>query len=278
MNKWPELAMPTSPPPSDDEATGSRGGRPTGFPGATGLKYTTTIMGPSRAGALGLRVNGKRGSISMPRRQSVRRSLSQPRPAAEGAVESDATPTLPASASPRKADVARRAIEVEIKVDEASPVRKDPPVPLPAPSAAASAAATGNAALPMNIPIPFIPKFRGAAEMEARRQARIRGRIPPGGAVRAHVTAPAHLNPELSSSSSSLSAPSISDVEEQEVIPEEEDEDDMDEDEDDVVDAAVDMMADDEFDPSVFLRVGDVHGMLTVLVQRICGQPGHDAG
>ena len=33
-------------------------GRPSGFPGATGLSYTTTIMGGNRAGAFGLRVSG----------------------------------------------------------------------------------------------------------------------------------------------------------------------------------------------------------------------------
>ena len=265
VERWPELAMPSSPPPSDDEANGGRPSRSTGFPGATGLKYTTTIMGPSRAGALGLRVSGKRGSISMPRRESVRRSLSQPRPAVGDGGEPDATPTLPASSSPRKADVARRAVEVEIKVDEASPVQKGPPVSLPAPSAPAAPAANGNAPPPANIPIPFIPKFKGAAEMEARRQARMRNRVPPGGPVRAQASAPARLNPELSSSSSSASSvPSISDVEEQEVIPGEEDEDDLDEDEDDVVDATVDMMADDEFDPSVLVYCIALDRLLTL--------------
>ena len=252
--------MPSSPPPSDDEANPTRSGRPTGFPGATGLKYTTTIMGPSRTGGLGIRVNGKRGSISTSRRQSVRRSLSQPRPVSEDmthTVEPDATPTLPASSSPRKADVVRRAVEVEIKVDEASPVEKDPmpsaahvpsPSPAPSPSTASASAANSNAPSPVgNMPIPFVPKFKGAAEMEARRQLRMRNRVPPGGPLPVRAMPPTHLNPDLSSSSSSASsAPSISDVE---AIPEEEDDDELDVDDDDVADATVDMMGEDEFDP-----------------------------
>jgi len=39
------------------DADGGRG-RPTGFPGATGVKYTTTIMAGNRTGAFGLRVSG----------------------------------------------------------------------------------------------------------------------------------------------------------------------------------------------------------------------------
>lgn len=254
VEKWPELAMPSSPPPSDDESNPNRAGRSAGFPGATGLKYTTTIMGPSRTGALGLRVNGKRGSISTPRRQSVRRSLSQPRPASEDMspkVEADATPTLPASASPRQIDVVRRAVEVEIKVDEASPIEKEPmPSPAHAPPTPTTPS-SGNPPPPAgNIPIPFIPKFKGAAEMEARRQMRIRNRVPPGGPLPVRAIPAANLNPELSSSSSSTSsAPSISDMEDAEVVPEEEEEDDLDD--DDVADVAADLMGEDEFDPLV---------------------------
>lgn len=270
VDRWPELALPSSPAPSDDEANPSRSGRPPGFPGATGLKYTTTIMGPSRTGALGLRVTGKRGSISASRRQSVRRSVSQPPAVFEvpekGEHEPDATPTLPASASPRKADVTRRAAEVEIKVDEASPVDTEPAVGA-AVASSSSASTTPNGGPtpqppPAPFPIPFIPKFRGAEEMEARRQARMRNRIAPGNAPRAQVSAPtAFLNPELSSSSSS-SALSISDVEDN-AIPEEDEDDDEDDDDLDDEDA-VDLMGDDVFDPSVFCAQFDrLHMRLT---------------
>lgn len=64
-DRWPELGFPSSPAPSDDESASSEYPfRHGGFPGATGLKYTTTIMGPSRVGGAGLRVSGKRASIS----------------------------------------------------------------------------------------------------------------------------------------------------------------------------------------------------------------------
>ena len=74
--RWPELRMPQSPDVSDDEsAAGPSGGRRvrTGFPGATGLKYTQTIMGPSRMGAAGLRVSGRRIA---PEKEIARRSIS----------------------------------------------------------------------------------------------------------------------------------------------------------------------------------------------------------
>jgi len=53
--RWPELISPSSPQPSDDEGNATN----SGYPGAN-LKYTQTIMGPSKVGALGLRVSGKR--------------------------------------------------------------------------------------------------------------------------------------------------------------------------------------------------------------------------
>lgn len=243
VERWPELAMPISPAPSDEESN-PRMGRHGGFSGTTGLKYTTTIMGPSRTGALGLRVTGKRGSISA-RRASVRRSLSQPpaMPEDEGKEDLDATPTIPSSASPRKADAVQRVTDVEIKVDEPSPDQKSaisaPAVPPPAASANNAPAAV--------IPIPFIPKFKGAAEMEARRQQRMRNRVPPGGApTRPQLSAPGSLNPESSSSSSSSLTSSVSDI----VDMPEDDDDDFD---DDVPDIDVE---EDEFDPCViYFRV-----------------------
>ena len=68
--------MPQSPDVSDDESqAGPSGGRRvrTGFPGATGLKHTQTIMGPSRMGAAGMRVTGRRIA---PEKEVARRSIS----------------------------------------------------------------------------------------------------------------------------------------------------------------------------------------------------------
>ena len=62
VNKWPELLTPPSPPLSPDESDGAArpGGSASGFPGATGLNYTPTILGPSRTGVMGMNVNGRR--------------------------------------------------------------------------------------------------------------------------------------------------------------------------------------------------------------------------
>lgn len=66
--RWPELNVSPSSYPSDDESApqtqNNRRRNASGFPGATGLKYTQTIMGPSRIGALGMRVSGKRSSTT----------------------------------------------------------------------------------------------------------------------------------------------------------------------------------------------------------------------
>ena len=110
IERWPELAAPSSLPPSDDEVERgpdgrpSRGaaqqkfsglanlslhgrngqkndtdedgrrGRPTGFPGATGLKYTTTIMGGNRGATPGLRVNGSGEKKTNDARKAARRA------------------------------------------------------------------------------------------------------------------------------------------------------------------------------------------------------------
>lgn len=111
IGRWPELTVPSSPAPSDDEderglnrrsprgavsqesnglanlnyhhgrngqngvAEGDGGrGRPTGFPGAAGLKYTTTIMGGNRPGTFGLRVNGNGDKKATDARKAARRA------------------------------------------------------------------------------------------------------------------------------------------------------------------------------------------------------------
>ena len=243
VERWQELAAPSSPTPSDDEAS-SGIPRSSGFPGATSLKYTTTIMGPSRIGALGLRTGGKRSSVQDNAKLALRRSVSLPRHQ-NGREEREHTPdempTMPASASPRTNVVTETIAETDVPLDSDEEETKPT---APTASSAPQLKAPPLEGAQVNVPIAFIPKFKGAAEMEARRRARMahRNLISPGvPVVRPQVSAPATLNPERSLSSSSSSASSL-DVEEQGVLADEDDEDDFDDD-------VVDDMDDDEFDP-----------------------------
>lgn len=99
-DRWPELLLPQSPQVSDEEETNAPNGkrvRP-GFPGATGLKYTQTIMGPSRIGALGMRVSGKRAMTAkdpVPPVISVKDTNSK-----RTRADSEPTPVPMASTSP----------------------------------------------------------------------------------------------------------------------------------------------------------------------------------
>ncbi|THH11943.1 hypothetical protein EW145_g312 [Phellinidium pouzarii] len=103
IDRWPELRMPQSPQVSDDENGSASNGKRTrsGFPGATGLKYTQTIMGPSRVGAAGMRVSGKRAMTS---KETARRSLSSSS-AAPRRLRADSEPTpIPVSSTSLAAD------------------------------------------------------------------------------------------------------------------------------------------------------------------------------
>ncbi|KAI0674134.1 SIN1-domain-containing protein [Trametes maxima] len=196
--RWPELAMPSSPTPSDDESGPSTRRRYSGFPGAN-LKYTTTIMGPSRTGALGLRVSGKRPSIRNSLRPSLRNGTNGTEPSttlSEGTLITTevvaATPT-----SPSKPGTTPR-----------SPI-KESAVPSPATQQNGNGTLNGDANPAQDATQParrmpeFIPKFKGAAEMEARRRLRLMARAnPPGAAPRIPMPVQ-NLNPEISSSSSS---------------------------------------------------------------------------
>ncbi|RDX46699.1 SIN1-domain-containing protein [Lentinus brumalis] len=216
--RWPELAMPISPTPSDDESTPAARRRHSGFPGAN-LKYTTTIMGPSRTGAVGMRVNGKRASMS---RNSVRISLPKDANGADskslaGSTEETPIKTEVISAtptSPSKPEGPRSPINDSMSPSpatsqqngdgQASHKQDGPPVPAKGPP-------------------PFIPvfNFKGAAEMEARRRQRLLARAqPPGVAPRVQMVT-MNLNPEISSSSSSSEPEPESESDE---LPEEEDE------------------------------------------------------
>nr|GAT49474.1 predicted protein [Mycena chlorophos] len=151
IDRWPELAMPASPPLSEEEEN------PSGFPGAR-LKYSTTIMG-GRTGALGMRVNGKRNSTS--KRMSMGRTpRQQPQEIQASAVPSNS------SLSERKDDkfeaaVPASAAAIEVKIQEPTVAEEAPVAKV----------------------VQFIPKFKGAAEMERRRRIRMAARRGPGGAA-----------------------------------------------------------------------------------------------
>lgn len=117
--------MPSTPVPIDTDSSKEANIRYSGFPGATGLKYSQTIVGHNRTGALGMRVNAKRGSL-------IR----------EPAVMAQDTETKSANTS---------------ELDEA-----------PASSSTAKIE-------------PFKPPFARAAEMEERRQLRMRSRFASAG-------------------------------------------------------------------------------------------------
>jgi hypothetical protein len=143
--RWPELSAPTSPQISEDEAE-----RPAGFPAAK-LRYTQTIMA-GRSGGLGLRVTGKRASTS---RRISKSNIPIPK----------------------------------VDVQYASPpsAQDDPQQPNPlldsSPSQSEAKADGTSSAEETQVPkvVQFIPKFKGAAEMERRRRARMAARRAPNG-------------------------------------------------------------------------------------------------
>jgi hypothetical protein len=211
IERWPELDYPSSPPISDDEDDPDK--NPSGLAGpggATGLKHHQTIMG-SRSGALGMRVTGRRASTSKRASQIANRlSIRQEEP--ESTPQSRANPIAQG-----KSDARLRPPEVEVIAASAlrSSLNEDPlPPELPAKE------------------IQFIPKFKGAAEMEARRKLRMQARR--GQAIPAPTPASVgskHLNPENSSS------------EEDDELLEDENDDDFD------LECGDDMDEGDEFDP-----------------------------
>ncbi|KAF8217816.1 stress-activated map kinase interacting protein 1-domain-containing protein [Mycena galopus ATCC 62051] len=168
IDRWPELAMPSSPQLSDDE-------RPSGFPGARGLNYTKTIMG-GRTGGLGLRVHGKRASTS-------KRMSGTPR-GKDFLVQGAPSSSIASSSLAEKADNWVKVPDVDVTAASAPDVVQ---VKIQEPTVAEEA--------PVAKAVQFIPKFKGAAEMEARRRVRMAARRGPGGAVPAAA-------PVLDSSSS----------------------------------------------------------------------------
>ena len=210
--------MPISPDLSEDEQE-----RTMRFP-VPALKYTQTIMG-GRSGALGLRVHGKRASVSKrlsgtPRQLDVKNFISDQAPVQE--VLSTPAPTPPTLA--QSAPVVDNWIKMEDSDEQGSPEStvQNPQSVVPEPVVKI---------------VQFIPKFKGAAEMEARRRERMAARRGPGGVVaRARPPPPLDFS---SSSENEVEIPVIGEVSSDEF--------------DDVGAAAVDGMDEgDEFDPSVY--------------------------
>ncbi|PPQ68454.1 hypothetical protein CVT26_006041 [Gymnopilus dilepis] len=193
--RCPQLFLPSSPNLSEDEQE-----RPLGLPGAR-LKHTQTIMPGGRSGGPGLRVHGKRASTSKRMSASLRQQEGKP----TIPEKSPAEETLP-GAAPSTKTLAQSApggeswIKIEDSDNEQSP---EPTVQVHQ--------ATAPEETPVTKIVQFIPKFKGAEEMEKRRRVRMAARRGPGGAL-----APAAPPPNLSFSSSSedeAEAPVISDDE-----------------------------------------------------------------
>lgn len=177
VDRWPELAMSSSPTISDDEGDASK--RPSGFPGAAGLRYSQTIMGPHRSGALGLRVSAKRASIS-------KRHSGVPQQGDSRNLHADNTPDSTMTAKPTDP----QADWVQVTEHESS-----------IPDASAKHVDEQNPNEPSAKGVQFIPKFKGAAEMEARRKMRMLARRGPITVeTKPLPTIVANINPELSSS------------------------------------------------------------------------------
>ncbi|KAH7911172.1 stress-activated map kinase interacting protein 1-domain-containing protein [Hygrophoropsis aurantiaca] len=213
VQRWPELEYPHSPQISDDENyTSGKNASSSGFPGATSLKHHQTIMG-SRSGALGLRVSGKRESTS--KRASKILSRSEGR---NGELDATPNPSTSRIGPPSTVDGDGRAKPPE---QEVAAVVQPAPTPI-------------HSAEPTTKEVQFIPKFKGAAEMEARRKLRMQARRGPlNSAPKPSAIISGNLNPELSSS------------DEDEAILEEDNEDDF----DIIAPADENMDEADEFDP-----------------------------
>lgn len=155
--RWPELALPVSPGASEDEAE-----RPSGFPGAR-LKYTQTIMG-GRSGGLGMRVQGKRSSLSKRFRGTssqldiVKGDSTVP----EDSISTSApvVSSQPATSSPIEKPTGSSSLQQSLHVQVQEPTVVED--------------------VPLQKVVQFLPKFKHSAEMERRRRARMAARRSPG--------------------------------------------------------------------------------------------------
>lgn len=173
IDRWPQLTLPSSPNLSEDEQE-----RPLGLPGAR-LKHTQTIMG-GRTGGLGIRVNGKRASTSKrmsgtPKQLDMKNFVSDNAPVQEALTE-----TVPiAKTVAKSAPGGESWIKIEDSDGENSP---EPTVQVHQ--------ATAPEEVPVAKVVQFIPKFKGAAEMEARRRIRMAARRRGPGAATPQAPAP----------------------------------------------------------------------------------------
>ncbi|KAJ4468737.1 stress-activated map kinase interacting protein 1-domain-containing protein [Lentinula aciculospora] len=157
-DRWPELDFPSSPTISEDE-----GERPLGYPGAR-LKHTQTIMG-RRSGGLGLRVNAKRTSVSkrLSKSSEVQNFISDNAPVQQDSVL-NSTSSAPVTTTALDADNGNPAGE-PISSSHIDSTKLN--VNIVEPTVVAEA--------PVQKTVQFIPQFKGAAEMEARRRIRMAG-------------------------------------------------------------------------------------------------------
>ncbi|OJA09315.1 hypothetical protein AZE42_07476 [Rhizopogon vesiculosus] len=176
VHRWPELEYPSSPPISDDE---SEAPDQPGSSGATGLKHHQTIMG-NRSGAFGLRVSGRRASTSkrasiIAKRGNMRNEGSDaPRVNFIVANDSDMRPINSEHGDTPQA----------LSLQHPPALNKDDAPPEPPPKE-----------------VQFVPNFKGAAEMEARRRLRMMARRGlPASMPKVPSMTPRSINPELSSS------------------------------------------------------------------------------
>jgi target of rapamycin complex 2 subunit MAPKAP1 len=188
VGRWPELALPNSPAPSDDEdALSSRPGlsASTGRFGARGLRHTQTIMGPNRTGALGMRVHARRTSGEAPKSLKSHRRAS-------------GIPESPPPGEALAAPAAAAAVVVQPATAGNTPEAQRKSLETPRPSLDRSNSGHQKPSSEQANPPTFVPMFKGAAEMEARRRQRMamRAQVQQGGPPPAPVTP---LNPELSS-------------------------------------------------------------------------------
>jgi len=157
--------MPQSPKVSPDEPE-----RPTGFPGAK-LKYTQTVMA-GKSGGLGLRVHGKRASTS--------KRLSK-----SGVQAADLQHHISASSLAQEAASSITTKEITAAVDWHKAEEANVPSPFTKiPTEISSSklevtveAPSANEEAPVQKVVQFVPKFKGAAEMERRRRVRMAARL-----------------------------------------------------------------------------------------------------
>lgn len=157
--RWPELAFPSSPTISEDESE-----RPLGFPGAR-LKHTQTIMG-RRSGGLGLRVNAKRASVSkrLSKSSEVQNFIPENAPVQQDSVL-NATSSAPVTTTVLDTDISKPSADQPSGSLHPDSTKLNVTVVEP----------TVVTEAPVQKVVQFIPKFKGAAEMEARRRIRMAG-------------------------------------------------------------------------------------------------------